>query len=105
MCEEVLNVGAWNNVIETMFATAGEDQLITIWDMRMPDSPLNDLRFHQEEVTSLDWHPTNELMCVSGSKDGKIYIWDNSRNGEEQGQDDYDDGPPELVFHHMAHVS
>ena len=26
-----------------------------------------------------------------------MYIWDNSKNGEEQGRRDYEDGPPELV--------
>jgi len=26
-----------------------------------------------------------------------VYIWDNSKNGEEQGRRDYEDGPPELV--------
>mmetsp|Transcript_45143 Transcript_45143/g.59858 ORF Transcript_45143/g.59858 Transcript_45143/m.59858 type:complete len:127 (+) Transcript_45143:879-1259(+) len=88
-----------------MFACAGEDCLVTIWDMRMPDQCLNEMRFHEQEITCLDWHPTEEQVCVSGSKDGKIYVWDNSKNGDEQGQNDYDDGPPELVFHHMAHVS
>jgi len=88
-----------------MFACAGEDCTVTVWDDRMPNNSLNDLRFHEQEITSLDWHPTAEQIVLSGSKDGKVYLWDNSKNGEEQACDDYDDGPPELVFHHMAHVS
>ena len=42
---------------------------------------------------------------MSGGDDGRVYIWDNSRCGEEQGRADYEDGPPELVFHHMTHNS
>lgn len=36
-------------------------------------------------------------MFVSGGDDGAVYIWDNSKNGEEQGRRDYEDGPPEMV--------
>ena len=44
-------------------------------------------------------------MVLSGGDDGKVYLWDNSKNGEEQAQGDYEDGPPELLFHHMSHAS
>ena len=42
---------------------------------------------------------------MSGGQDGKVYLWDNSKNGDEQAEKDYDDGPPELVFHHLSHAS
>jgi WD40 repeat protein len=46
-----------------------------------------------------------EQIFISGADDGKVYVWDNAKNGEEQSRRDYEDGPPELVFHHMTHSS
>ena len=94
-----------NQVNENLFGCAGEDCQVTLWDVRMPNDHLNELRFHEQEITSLEWHPSAEQICLSGSKDGKVYLWDTSKNAEEQAQGDYDDGPPELIFHHLAHVS
>lgn len=88
-----------------MFACAGEDCQVSVYDMRMPANHLNQMHFHEQEITSLEWHPSSEQICLSGSKDGKVYLWDNSKNGEEQAQGDYEDGPPELIFHHLSHVS
>lgn len=42
---------------------------------------------------------------MSASSDTKIYIWDNSKCGEEQARADYEDGPTELLFHHETHNS
>lgn len=44
-------------------------------------------------------------MLASGADDGKVYVWDNSKCGEEQARKDYEDGPPELIFHHIHHQS
>ncbi len=40
---------------------------------------------------------------MSSGLDGKIFIWDNSKTGEEQARHDYEDGPPELLFPHELH--
>jgi histone-binding protein RBBP4 len=42
---------------------------------------------------------------MSSSVDGKVYVWDNSKAGEEQARHDYEDGPPEMVFPHETHMS
>lgn len=78
---------------------------MTVWDMRMPNNHLNEMNFHEQQITCLEWHPSNEQILLTGGSDGKVYLWDNTKNGEEQAQGDYDDGPPELVFHHLSHVS
>ena len=73
--------------------------------MRLPSQSLNEMVFHEGQITALEWHPTRENYCTSGSDDGKVFVWDISKSGEEQGDADYEDGPPELVFHHLAHSS
>ena len=89
-----------------MFAVAGEESgMIGIWDMRMPEMVLNDVEHHDKQVTALEWHPTREQFFVSAGEDGKVFLWDNSKCGEEQARKDYEDGPPELVFPHIHHSS
>jgi histone-binding protein RBBP4 len=47
----------------------------------------------------------NEHILASGSDDHKIYIWDQSEFGQEQAAQNYEDGPPEVIFPHMYHRS
>lgn len=66
-----------------MVAAGEESGEISIWDLRMPQSSINTVNFHKQQVTNVEWHPSSEQIFVSGSDDGKVYIWDNSKNGEE----------------------
>jgi histone-binding protein RBBP4 len=73
-----------------LFATAGENSgNVHIWDLRMVKSFINDLCFHKERATTVEWSPFHEQLLASGSEDKKVYIWDNSRAGEEQARHDY----------------
>lgn len=103
--EEALNCGAFNNLNEFLVACGGEDNSVNVWDRRMPQGCLNELSFHENQVLQVEWHPTEEQVLMSSSEDGKVYVWNNGLNGDEQGQEDYKDGPPELVFHHLSHQS
>jgi histone-binding protein RBBP4 len=101
-----LNVAAFNYVNKHLIACAGDpDGTVSIYDLRMPERVLNDLEFHKDQVSVLEWHPNREQMLVTGADDGKIYIWDNEKWGDEQARADYDDGPPEMVFPHELHSS
>jgi histone-binding protein RBBP4 len=45
----------------------------------------------------VQWSPHHETILASSSSDRRINIWDLSRIGEEQTQEDAEDGPPELL--------
>ena len=66
---------------------------------------INDLSHHTKQVTALEWHPREEQILLSSGEDGKVFVWDNSKCGEEQARKDYEDGPPELIFPHIHHSS
>merc|ERR1712046_98953 len=49
--------------------------------------------------------PHNETIVASSSSDRRLHIWDLSKIGDEQSQEDAEDGPPELLFIHGGHTA
>ena len=68
-------------------------------------SRIQTLRGHTDQVYNVEWAPHNESVLASCSSDRRIGIWDLSRIGMEQTQEDAEDGPPELLFLHGGHTS
>nr|CAG4719120.1 unnamed protein product [Naegleria fowleri] len=73
--------------------------------MRNLKSELHTLTSHTDEVFSVSWSPSNETILASCGTDRRVMIWDISRIGMEQSQEDAEDGPPELLFIHGGHTS
>lgn len=71
----------------------------------MPKDAINVLNHHSKQVTLLEWCPHKEFYLASGSDDQKVFIWDHGQAGQEQTRQNYEDGPPELLFPHMYHSS
>lgn len=71
----------------------------------MAKDAINVLSHHTKQVTMLEWCPHKEFLLASGSDDAKVYIWDQNQAGQEQTRQNYEDGPPELLFPHMYHNS
>ncbi|KAI7899550.1 WD40-repeat-containing domain protein [Cokeromyces recurvatus] len=74
---------------DTMLITASTDKLIRLWDMNIQTS-LAEFRGHGDIVKSVNWHPTNQNLLVSASKDGSYRIWDTrykQRRPENPGDD------------------
>ena len=60
---------------------------------------------HNDQIYSLEWAPHNESILGSCSADRRVAVWDLSRIGAEQSEEDAEDGPPELLFLHGGHTS
>jgi histone-binding protein RBBP4 len=71
--------------------------------MRMPRTYINDLLYHKGAVNQLEWSPSSEYQLLSSGSDGEVFIWDQSKCGEEQARHDYNEGPPEMIFSHEYH--
>eukprot|EP00347_Sterkiella_histriomuscorum_P005399 403356762 len=102
--EDDLFVISFNQHNDFLFATGGEKTgALHVWDLRMPKYFINDLNFHKDQVNQIEWSPHSEDLFISSSSDGKVFLWDHSKTGEEQARHDYEDGPPELLFPHEMH--
>ena len=92
---------------EFLFASAGSDKVIHLWDVRkgQTSQPLFTLDGgHTDEVTNLKWSHISETIIASSGNDRKVVIWDLSRIGEELTTEEAQDGPPELLFIHGGHT-
>jgi histone-binding protein RBBP4 len=53
----------------------------------------------------VSWSPFDETVFASSSSDRRVLVWDCSKIGEEQSEEDAEDGPPELLFVHGGHTA
>ncbi|GAA5814928.1 hypothetical protein MFLAVUS_008431 [Mucor flavus] len=74
---------------DTMLATASIDRVIRLWDAETKTS-LAEFAGHNDCVRSVNWHPTNEHLIITGSKDGSYKIWD-TRFNQKVSDDNIDD--------------
>lgn len=88
-----------------LFATGSSDKSIVLSDLRFIKKRLHTLIGHSDAVTSLHWSPHDDRVLASAGGDRRAILWDISKIGEEQSQEDAEDGAPELLFMHGGHTS
>ncbi|KAF5103325.1 hypothetical protein DV451_001498 [Geotrichum candidum] len=93
---------------EYMVATGSSDHSVVLSDLRYIKRRLHTLIGHAGAVSTLHWAPTPALggrVLASSGADRRVILWDLSRIGQEQSQEDAEDGAPELLFMHGGHTS
>lgn len=60
---------------------------------------------HGDDVLQVAWSPEHKGIFASGGADRRLNVWDVSRIGDDQTEEDAADGPPELLFIHGGHTS
>ena len=85
---------SFNHLQPSLIATAGADQLIAIWDLRMTGVRLGVFKGHNAEVVVVKWAPFSEKMLASGGKDRVVKVW--NAGGREE---------TKAAFTHEGHVS
>lgn len=95
---------ALDNEKSNIIATGSKDGDILVWDTRNTEKPLHKLTGHTGGVLQIQWSPHFESVLASSSEDRRVNVWDLSRVGEVQTDEDAQDGPPELLFVHGGHT-
>ncbi|OAG33049.1 histone-binding protein RBBP4 [Nematocida sp. ERTm5] len=85
-------------------ATGTKEGALTIWDIRNDAAPIYTLLGHEGDVTQVEWSPHYENVLASCGSDRRVRLWDLSKVGQEQSEEDKEDGPPELLFIHGGHT-
>ena len=85
--------------------TGSADKTTGLWDIRNLSRKLFNFDFHSSEVVSVKFSPNSDCLFSSSSSDGQILFWDITLIGSPLSTDDFEDGPPELLFIHNGHRS
>jgi len=67
------------------------------------NEPAAKFKWHNDAITSVEWHPTDETMLAVSGADDQITLWDLSL--EEDAETDASgrvDIPPQLLFIHQG---
>lgn len=116
-----VNVMSWSHQTAHLLATGAEDGQWAVWDLRQwkptaPNDnqslsalkPVASFSFHKEQITSIEWHPTDDSIVAVAAGDNTLTLWDLAvelDDEESQNSGDVKDIPPQLLFvHYMEQV-
>lgn len=114
-----VNVLSWSKQTAHLLATGADDGEWAVWDLRQwkPSSagesqetpkPVASFNFHKEQITSVEWHPTDDSIVAVAAGDNTLTLWDLAVElDDEESQDTagVQDVPPQLLFvHYMEQV-
>ncbi len=120
-----VNVLSWSQKTPYLLATGAEDGVWSVWDLRRWKSatlptpasitnadattqqqlakPIATFSFHKEQITSLEWHPTDDSIVAVCAGDNTLTLWDLSVEMDDEESRDtagVRDVPPQLMFVH-----
>ncbi len=104
-----VNVISWNQNVTYLLASGDDNGLFKVWDLRSfkktAPEPVAQFRWHTNQVTSIEWHPTDESMLAVAGADNQVTIWDLSVEEDEEAMG-LDPKlrrlPPQLLFVHQG---
>lgn len=99
------NTIAFSKHSQYLFAAAGTDSNIYLYDMRSIQEPLHSMSGHQEAVTNIEFFEHKDGIIMSSGEDRRAIVWDINDIGIEQIVDDAEDATPEVVMIHAGHRS
>ena len=113
-----VNVMSWSHHSRGhLLATGADDGQWAVWDLRQwkpsatsatPTSkPVAAFNFHKEQITSIEWHPTDDSIVAVAAGDNTLTLWDLAVElDDEESKDTADakDVPPQLLFVHYMEM-
>ena len=110
------NVLSWSKQTPHLLASGHDDGTWSVWDLRQwknsesaaKSKPVAHFNFHKEQITSLEWHPTDDSIVSVCAGDNTLTLWDLAvelDDEESKYTADVKDVPPQLLFvHYMDQV-
>ncbi|PQE05498.1 putative RRB1-involved in the regulation of ribosome biosynthesis protein [Rutstroemia sp. NJR-2017a WRK4] len=116
--ETDVNVMSWSRQTSHLLASGADDGVWAVWDLRQwkpsntsapsRPTPVASFNFHKEQITSVEWHPTDDSIVAVAAGDDTLTLWDLAVELDDEESRDtggVNDVPPQLLFvHYMAKV-
>lgn len=110
-----VNVLSWSGQTNHLLASGHDDGTWSVWDLRnwkSQDSanqskPVAHFDFHKEQITGLEWHPTDDSIVSVCAGDNTVTLWDLAvelDDDESKYTADAKDVPPQLLFVHYMEM-
>lgn len=111
-----VNVLSWSRQTTHLLATGADDGVWGVWDLRQfktsggdqKPTPIASFDFHKEQITSVEWHPTDNSTVAVAAGDNTITLWDLSVEFDDEESKDTGgvrDIPPQLLFVHYLEMA
>lgn len=103
-----VNVMSWSKQTSHLLSSGADDGTWGVWDLRSWKSsgkpqPIASFDFHKEQVTSVEWHPTDDSIMAVAAADNTVTLWDLAVELDDEESKDtagVKDVPPQLLFVH-----
>lgn len=106
-----VNVLSWNAQTSHLLASGDESGTWAVWDLRnwkpaagtSRPTPVASFAWSKEQITSIEWHPTDDSVVAVAAGDDTLTLWDLAveMDEEEQRGGGGEEGvPPQLLFVH-----
>lgn len=115
-----VNVLSWSKQTPYLLASGSDDGVWAAWDLRswkpkntknatnQIPTPVASFPFHKSQITSVEWHPTEDSIVSVAAGDNTVTLWDlavEHDDDESRYTRDAKDVPPHLLFvHYMETV-
>lgn len=111
-----INVLSWSHLTPYLLASGDDAGRLSIWDLRAwqrnpkqtQHTPIADFNFHKEQITSVEWHPTDDSIVSVCAGDDTLTLWDLAVELDDEESKDtagVEGVPPQLLFvHYMEGV-
>ncbi|KAK3374706.1 WD40-repeat-containing domain protein [Podospora didyma] len=111
--ETDVNVMSWSKQTTHLLASGADDGEWAVWDLRQwkptpngvagKPTPIASFIYHKEQITSIEWHPTDDSIVAVAAGDNTVTLWDLAVELDDEESKDtagVQDVPPQLLFVH-----
>lgn len=104
-----VNVMSWSRQTSHLLASGDDNGVWGVWDLRQwkadaqKPQPIASFDFHKEQITSVEWHPTDDSIMAVAAADNTVTLWDLAVELDDEESKDtagIKDVPPQLLFVH-----
>jgi ribosome assembly protein RRB1 len=113
-----VNVMSWSRQTSHLLASGADDGEWAVWDLRQwkpsagaaasKSTPIASFNYHKEQITSVEWHPTDDSIVAVAAGDNTVTLWDLAVELDDEESKDtagVKDIPPQLLFVHYQKLA